>query len=185
MKDLVSIFMSYPNLGKRIFYDDSIAEAIKSFGNLPDGWDYGTGVSASNKVIQEALRLLEYGRLSGYNVNARPDPDGSIILGFSIDEDFVYITVKENKLYNIAYEQGHGANYEILHEAEDVDFTYIEKILNEIQSKWYLLGPSTYYGTMIPQDDFPQIASKTWGVVYPSSTRSVPEQQVMDQFVYT
>jgi len=121
-------------------WDNKIIDKILSFGNLPKGWDFGYGVPASNDTIATAICLARYGTLQGFNINARPETSGGIILSFFIDDDFIDLTIYPNNRYDIRHEKGIGEDYDILFDAENISLDCLFNKLNTIkQQPWFSL----------------------------------------------
>jgi len=154
--------MSYPT------EEDVEIERMKSFSDLGSGWDFGDGEAPSQYVIERAIQTYLCGLNLGYNASVRPETSGGIVIGFFIKDNFVDVTVKENSLFDIRYEKGIGANYNILDDQENITMEEVSLILKSVQQKCFLLEPFTSVNMIPTEDDFPVIAFKSMGMVFPS-----------------
>ncbi len=159
----------------------AIKQRINELQNLPQGWDFGQGDVISNTVARRCLRICEYGVFLGLKANVRPSTDGSLILCLFYDDNFLYITIREDGLFDTTYEKGIGSDYDILDNQDDISLT----TLNQYISTWFSLGP--YIGKSIMQkasafQATPLINTKG---ASQSSMRSAPKQLAIIQSANT
>lgn len=176
-------FLIYTSEGKKREENTVVINKIESFANLGEGWNYGKGKAPSNDMIAFALQVHNWGKSIGFGTDANPDPSGSIILTFFINDDFIFVTIKENDLFDLVHEKGIGVEYEIFKHKEDVDLDYISKYLNTTKTKWFLSGLYTSKDIVRQVADFPVSSLKTTVEVSQYSKKLVPEQPVTAQYV--
>lgn len=76
------------------------ADKIRSFGNLPAGWHYGSGVPAPAIVVDLALKVEDMLRASGYpETDAFPGCDGEIAVTGYLDGCSVNVEVRDEGRY--------------------------------------------------------------------------------------
>lgn len=121
------------------YNDCRVIEKIYSLSTLKEGWAYGEGVPASKEAIKNAIQLFKIGVALGFEVDARPEINGDVILNLFLKDNFVYITCKEGELFDLRYEKGIGQDYDIIDEKEDISLGAIINHLNHLREKWFLL----------------------------------------------
>jgi hypothetical protein len=178
-----NIVSSYSDLGKNRRQDNNIIEKIKSFSNLQAGWDFGQGVTPSDYVISVALQLYNLGIMQGFEMSARPEVNGGIIIGFSIEDDFVYVTAKRDGSFDLVHEYGFGAVYDIVKDEENVPLEFITQTLKNVKVKWFL--SEHYISTSMIQEagGFLATPSKTWEEESPFSKKGVQEKSATALYV--
>lgn len=179
----INVAFSYSDLGKNFTRTDDIIKKIKSFANLENGWDFGQGVVPCDEVIGSAIQLYNLGVIQGFEMSARPETNGGIIIGFSVEDDFIYVTVNDNSTFDLVYEKGIGANYDIIVDEEDVSLEYITKTLQNIKSQWFLLEHSISKNMIIEAGDFQATPSRIWEEEYPFLKKDVQEKSATAQYV--
>jgi hypothetical protein len=128
-----------------VIYYDNVREKIRSFGLLPNGWDFGVGRAASQKVIEIALSLREQGSAKNLKTNAFPGTGGEIYVAFYKNEDTVEIRINLDLSFNITLERGFGANFEELEYIEGVSFNEVLSYLQRFSSSERLWRSSGHY----------------------------------------
>jgi len=130
--------------------EDDVSVKIRSFGNLPLGWDVGEGEPAKPEVVIEALQLHALGLSLGFITDAFPDTGGEISITFYHDQDTIEITVNADLTYTLAHERGIGFEFDELTYKENVDYTTLFEYLQGLrvyQQKWKsyesLIQPNT------------------------------------------
>lgn len=68
-------------------------EKIQNFAKLPVGWDSGAGVPASERLVDDALRLHRSAEARVLETNAFPGTNGSILLTFYAEGECLEITL--------------------------------------------------------------------------------------------
>src|SRR5262245_59631696 len=105
-----------------------IARRILSFGELPAGWHYGSGVPAPLHVIDNALRvgalLTDVG---AKKLEAFPEIVGGILVSGYHDADTVDVLCRVDRLFDICHEED---NREIANQ-EGISFQAITQYLQE------------------------------------------------------
>jgi hypothetical protein len=107
---------------------------IKELQTLEPGWDFGEGEAVSQEVGESSLSIAEFGLLLGLNANVRPTTEGGIIVSLFKNDQFLFITVNPDELFDVVYEKGIGINYDILDSKENLD----SKSIKDYISQWVL-----------------------------------------------
>lgn len=129
-----------------IFYSDEIMDELKSYGTLPDGWDFGKGLAPSNDIIEKAITIYQIGKYFEFGVEPSPLSDGGINLTFFINDNFLDVNVNFDNTLDIRIEKVYGKPYEILFKKNNVSMSLIEQYLIEIKSTCDItLGHSPCY----------------------------------------
>ena len=98
------------------YFKLSTLEKIETFKNNPIGWDFGGGVPAPQDVVDEAIKLHEFGVSLGLKTEAFPCTSGGICISFyhvGADE-CVEITTNPDLTYELRHEKGIGWEYDLL-----------------------------------------------------------------------
>lgn len=150
----------------KIIYDivsqDAISNKIRSFANLPEGWDFGVGTHPSPKMIRKALEIERWGSFFHLKTNAFPGTDGEISITFYCKDESVDVTINLDLSYTVTYEKGIGVAYDQVAYEENVKLATVLNFLNRLScTRWRssedFLEPST-----IPNSgDFEVTPSKT------------------------
>ncbi len=88
---------------------------IKSFGELEDGWDFGTGRASPPEVINKAVEIYNLSETYGIEANAFPGTDGEIMFAiypeshyleftFELDDSVTFYREKDDQ--EICYQEG-------------------------------------------------------------------------------
>lgn len=79
-----------------------LVEKIKSFGNLPVGWDTYSGKPATPRAVQTATQLLINGNLDLSGINVVPGSDGSIQFEWHHGPTSVELRVDRSGMWDIS-----------------------------------------------------------------------------------
>lgn len=83
----------------------AIADKIRSFRKLPNGWHYGTGEPISQSMAGSALDWLEFLGLLGYtNIDAFPGEGGEVLLSADFDDSLIEFILETNGTFSISLE---------------------------------------------------------------------------------
>ena len=122
-----------PAASSQGFLEGKIADTIRSFANLPDGWHYGTGTGAVHAAVDAALNvnslLVDYG---ARNIEVFPDVDGGILVSGYRDRYTLEILCFPDGRMDLVYE----VDDEIVNERSSISITEIEEFLGG--SEWFL-----------------------------------------------
>ena len=107
-----------------------IAERIRSFSKLQDGWHYGSGIGAVTCAIDGALSisslLVDYG---ARNIEAFPDLDGGILVsGYHIRDSLEILCRPDGRI-----DFAHDVDDERISEQPNVSQETIESYLGELE----------------------------------------------------
>lgn len=111
------------------FVNMDILDKIKSFGDLPEGWDFGRGIPASKEVVEMASRIHiaifdnRWVFDTKNRVGAFPCDDGGMVLCYSREggDDFIVLRIRLDLKIDLDHEKGIGSKYDILFEKEGLD----------------------------------------------------------------
>lgn len=93
-----------------------------SFGQLSVGWNYGSGVPASQEVINTALLVCAHLQFAGaIQVEAFPETKGGILVSGYHDADTIDVLCRVDSLFNIFHEEGDREIFE----KEGVGFLFV------------------------------------------------------------
>ena len=110
--------------------ETKIAERIRSFAVLPDGWHYGTGVGAVDAAVNAAhyinLLLADYG---ARNIEVFPAVDGGIVVSGYHGQDTIEILCHPTGLMDLVHE----VDDDIVKERNRVSKNDIEKFLGDLE----------------------------------------------------
>ncbi|MEK6833222.1 MAG: hypothetical protein AABY32_04190 [Nanoarchaeota archaeon] len=60
---------------------------IRSYSELKDGWNYGSGIPINEAIITKCIKIIAIHFRDNYYINSFPGEDGSIMLLFYIKEE--------------------------------------------------------------------------------------------------
>lgn len=124
---------------------DPIAERIRSYRELPAGWNYGRGVAATAKAVAAALRLHRHGVGLGLETAAFPEETGGVVLAFYSGEDTLEVVVTADGAYDVRRERGAGTDFEVAFDLEEVSAQEVVGIITRFSGlpKWLSFGSLT------------------------------------------
>ena len=171
---------NYTDFDIRNIFTDEIISKIYSFSELPNGWDYGIGIAASDETISRAIELYQIGSPYGFKGDAAPLNNGGITISFSLEDNFIDVIIDPSlDSFSWRYEKGIGQEYDILEDKENSSIDDIIEVLKQIQSNTCSsFEPLTYGITSQIGEDSPVSASKTLAMGYQSLKRPVRSLQV-------
>ena len=121
-----------PPASSQGFLEGKIADTIRSFANLPDGWHYGTGTGAVHAAVEAALNvnslLADYG---ARNIEVFPDVDGGILVSGYRDRKTLEILCCQDGRMDLVYEEYD----EIVNERSSISINEIEEFMGG--SEWF------------------------------------------------
>jgi hypothetical protein len=152
-----------------------IRKKIKSFGSLEEGWDFGVGSPAPPNVVNSALALYDFGRDSGFEMDAFPGAGGDISVDFYIKDELVQILINTDLTYELTHEVGIGFNYKEVAYFEDINFPALLQYLTRFRTRgylcsWTLCERLTEESTKKGLDGSTQIFLKNAMTLFPSLT---------------
>ena len=153
---------------------DPTKAKIKSFNELNEGWDYGSGHKISSHSIKQASWLYSIAKLRGLSANVAPLCDGGIDIAlFKQGEDhFLDVFIRPDGTYDTTYEVGTGPEFSVSYEHENVSLeTLIEEIAN-FSHRWSLSEQSINSNTFQESVDSQVTASIITVGEYLSSRKS-------------
>ena len=107
-----------------------IAETIRSFAKLPDGWHYGTGTGAVDAAVNAALYvnslLMDYG---ARNIEVFPAVDGGILVSGYRGPDTLEILCHEHGGMDLVYE----VDDDLVNERNNILIDEIEEFLGGLE----------------------------------------------------
>ena len=107
-----------------------IAEKIRSFVALPDGWHYGTGTAAADSTVDTALSvnslLVDYG---ARNIEVFPDVDGGILVSGYRDSDTLEILCHPDGRMDLVYE----VDDELMNAQNSISIDEIEEFVGGVE----------------------------------------------------
>lgn len=112
---------------------DPMEEYIRSFSELPEGWNFGEGRAPSEEVIDKAIRVYRLGKSSGLIGNAFPVGDGEIEISLSYQDHFIDILITAANTLEYTYEIGIGDEYNEIEHAENISFEEVESKLRTLE----------------------------------------------------
>ena len=121
-----------PPASSQGFLEGKIADTIRSFANLPDGWHYGIGTGAVHAAVEAALNvnslLADYGARS---IEVFPDVDGGILVSGYRDRQTLEILCCPDGRMDLVYEK----DDEIVNERSSISINEIEEFIGD--SEWF------------------------------------------------
>ncbi len=107
-----------------------VAETIRSFAKLPDGWHYGTGTGAVDAAVDTALYvnslLIDYG---ARNIEAFPAVDGGILVSGYHDRDTLEVLCRPDGGMDFIHE----VDDDLVNEQDSVSTNEIEEFLGGLE----------------------------------------------------
>ena len=101
---------------------DPVDEYIRSFSELPEGWNFGEGRAPGGEVIDKAIQVYKLGKSFGLIGNAFPVGDGEIEISFSYRDHFMDILITAQNNLEYTYEIGIGDEYDEIDHIENISF---------------------------------------------------------------
>lgn len=144
---------------------DAVYEKIIGFSELPVGWEHGVGVPAYEKVVREALRILDAGQTLGLKADAFVGADGSISVVFYRGSLSLESTVHSDNSLDISLEDGIGFDFNEAAHVENASFQDVLKALLDLAGvdTWNWRGSSIPGITIETESDSRVLASGTTG----------------------
>lgn len=166
---------------------DPVKEYIRSFSELPAGWNFGEGNPPSEEIIKKAIQIYSLGKLSGFIGNAFPVGDGEIEISFSYQDHFIDILITSQNILEYTYEIGTGDEYNEIEYIENISFEEFESKLRALEEKLCdSLEYSMQDGTLIGiREDSRPVASGELVEVYPSLIEIVWTTIMVPQYAST
>ena len=119
-----------------------IAQKIRSFTKLPDGWHYGTGTSATAASVDAALTvnaaLVDYG---ARNIEAFPGIDGDVLVAGYNHDDTLEIQCRPDGRMDLVHEIGDEPDQE--RGFNDISMSEVEAYLGDL--KWLPKNSFVHY----------------------------------------
>ncbi len=110
-------------------YEDGVQGKIRSFGELPDGWDFGAGRASPPGVVEEARKIYQLGKSLGLEADAFPGLDGEISVAFYAQEHTVEVRVNTDLSLDLVHEIGIGVDYQQSPYIKPVETNFIASYL--------------------------------------------------------
>lgn len=129
-------------------------QKIMSYSELPNGWDYGDGITPSGLTIDKAIAIFEKFKPLDFRVDSTPMTNGGITLTFNKRDLFVDVIINPDNTYDIREEEGIGVDYIITNQEPNVALKRIEDILNATIQKCTSLGLLISENTSPASEDF-------------------------------
>lgn len=151
----------YGFAGERSSSTEALLNKLNDLANLAEGWHFGEGVPTKPEVLIATLDL--YYRIARYDlkVDAFPWPNGYVTLVFYNADKCVEIVIRERDDYDVVVEQGHGFDYDVLHEIDNASFEDVRQALNKTtEPSWNLYESFTKDLMTESADDFAPPASQ-------------------------
>lgn len=142
---------------------DPVEEYIRSFSELPEGWNFGEGRAPSGEVINKAIEVYGRGKSFMLTGNAFPLVDGEIEISFSNQDHFIDVLITNQNTLEYTYEIGKGDEYNEIEHIENISLKEIESKLRALEKMKPCdsLEYSMYNGTLIGiREDFKLVALK-------------------------
>jgi hypothetical protein len=164
---------------------DPVEEYIRSFAELPEGWNFGEGRPSNAEIIRKAIEIYRFGKSLGFIGNAFPMGEGEIEISFSYQEHFIDFYLTNQDTIEYTYEVGIGENYQ---EIDHIDNISLEQLKGKLTSfeETVISGSSEFSiaGTIIGISiDSKAIASS--GMESPSSIRTALMELMPLQYATT
>jgi hypothetical protein len=112
---------------------DPVEEYIRSFSELPEGWNFGEGRAPSGEVIDKAIQIYRLGKSSGLTGNAFPVGDGEIEISLSYQDHFIDILITGQNTLEYSYEIGIGDKYNEIEHIENISLEEAESRLRMLE----------------------------------------------------
>ena len=121
-----------------------IEKKIRGFSRLRKGWNYGEGLSPSQKTVDEALRVANDASLWGFDVDAFPGSDGEILIAVYHGDECLEFLVESDGSVIYVYEK---AGKEVS-SREDISLgtalQELDKFAEKRKRKWSISKSSIY-----------------------------------------
>jgi len=167
---------------------DPVEEYIRSFSELPEGWNFGEGRAPSREVINKAIEVYGCGKSFMLTGNAFPLEDGEIEISFSNQDHFIDILITSQSTLEYTYEIGKGDEYNEIEHIENISFNEIDSKLKELEKMKPCdsLEYSMHNGTSIMvREDFKVVVLGKSVQAFPSLTEIVWPRITIPQYAAT
>ena len=79
-------------------------DKIRSFADLPPGWDYGEGAAISVSVIRAAVEMVRFlVSLGASKIDASPDATGGVLVAASLRGQYTEVILGHDGLVTVAW----------------------------------------------------------------------------------
>lgn len=112
---------------------DPVEEYIRSFSELPTGWNFGEGRAPSSELINKAIDIYRIGKSFGLMRNAFPVGDGEVEISFSYQDHFIDILITAQNTLELTYEIGMGDEYDEIEHIENISSEDVEPKLRALE----------------------------------------------------
>jgi hypothetical protein len=159
---------------------NEIIDKIRSFGSLPEGWDFGIGDPAPNEVIESAIVLYRKGTIMGLRADAFPGTGGAVYVAFYKGIDTLEVCINPDVSVTITVERGIGMDFEELDYKEGLTFLETIDYLNHfaVENRCNSSEPYIAISTTRNDNDSRVIVSRTTMEVFQLSTLNASPPQV-------
>ncbi|MFH1114472.1 MAG: hypothetical protein V1792_11170 [Pseudomonadota bacterium] len=149
-----------------------VIEKIKSFGSLPEGWDFGVGRPAPHEVIDMAVKLYGRGAVLGLRSDAFPGSEGTVYVVFYKGIEAVEFCVNADLSLIVTHERGIGVDFDELDYREGLNYEEAMDYLSRfaVENRCNLSEPYIAINTTRNANDLQVIASRTTKAAYRLST---------------
>jgi len=110
-----------------------VEEYIRSFSELPKGWNFGEGRAPIGEVIDNAIQIYRLGKSFVLIGNAFPVGDGEIEISFSYQDHFIDILITSQNTFDYTYEIGKGDEYNEIEYIENISLEDVELKLKALE----------------------------------------------------
>jgi hypothetical protein len=122
-------------------------QTIRSFADLPEGWDYGEGDPIAKPVIDAALKWNSFLGLQGFRTDAFPGAEGEISVSASVDDHYLEVIVEADEKVSVAYDyQRKQVFYKLRRTPEEA-----REIVFEVMGKIWSVSTSPIRANIIQQ----------------------------------
>lgn len=109
----------------------SIEQKLRSFGELPEGWDFGEGSPPTQEIIEQAIDIFKLGKTYDLKCEVFAIGEGEIEVSLFKGEQFFDILIRNDTTMEFTYEFGVGDNYEEIENIVNISREEIEqKLIN-------------------------------------------------------
>lgn len=150
-------------IGEHSAAGDPIEEKIRSFGDLPAGWDFGRGEPASAATIEDAIQVYRFGRSLDLDIEVFPGTNGEIAVAFYQEEHSIEFIIDADQSLSYHIEEGQGFDYRRIECVEGASFEVAREKLIELsrRTQCYTFGSSTPGILAFAGGGFPMSGSRT------------------------
>jgi hypothetical protein len=142
---------------------DPIEEKIRSFGDLPTGWDFGQGEPPSAATIEKAIEIYRFGRSLDLDSEIFPGTNGEIAIAFYREDRSVEFIIDANQSLSYHIEEGQGFDYRRIECVEEASFEVARERLIELSrgTQCNTFGSLTLGILAFAEGGFPMLGSRT------------------------